>query len=134
MITRAMRPEDRKFIVPTWVRSFADYAPWSRRAVLNGHWSVCDAILDSDDTRVVVLASDSAARTLHAWAVATSAGALHYAYVPPELRGHGLARRAITAALGHYPQHIDVTHPWPRASDRFQWVPYALLQTARNAA
>jgi GNAT superfamily N-acetyltransferase len=124
-----MRPEDRRFIVPTWVRSFAEYAPWSRAATLRGHWAVADTLLDAPDVRVMVLASDEAARTLHAWAAGVG-DALHYVYVPPELRGHGLARRCITALLGSYPKHIDVTHPWPRESARYRWQPYPLQRSA----
>lgn len=129
MISRPMRPEDRRFIVPTWVRSFADYAPWGRRTTLESHWNVVDSLLDDPATRVVVLASDEAARTLHAWA-AGSEGGLHYVYVPPELRGNALATRCITALLGEYPNRVDVSHPWPRASSRFRWVPYQLTRTA----
>ena len=75
----------------------------------------------------IVLASEGGA--LHAWAAADIAsGSLHYAYVPPELRGNGLARQAIRAALGDaYPDVIDVTHPWPWVSRRYRWNPYPMM-------
>ncbi len=130
-----MRPEDRRWVVSTWVRSFADYAPWGPALTRARHWCVVDAILDAAPTRVVVLASDEAARTLHAWAAASD-DALHFAYTPPDLRGHGLARRCIEAALGCYPRVIPTSHPWPftRGVARFRWNPYALPMAALEKA
>lgn len=116
VITRLMRPEDRRFVVPTWVYSLASLRKRPPRA---HDWRSVDRILDAPDTCIVVLASDEAARALHAWAAATG-DTLHYAYVPPELRGAGLARRCITAALGAYPEHITTSVAWPFAGARFQ--------------
>ena len=125
-----MRPEDRRFVVPTWVRSLA----MSRRGqcrtdTLRKYWSIVDRVLDDPDTRVMVAASDMAARTIHAWAAATG-DVLHYAYVPPELRREGLARRVITAALGLYPDIVSTSHAWPFASSRFVRQPHPLLRHA----
>lgn len=119
-----MRPEDRRFIVPTWVRSLASF---QRVAPHGRQWRAADRILDASDTCIMVLASDHAASTIHAWAAATG-DLLHYAYVPPELRREGLARRCITAVLGSYPESIGITHAWPFASARFH------LQPLRRAA
>ncbi len=117
-----MRPEDRRFIVPTWVRSLASF----RHTAPHGkHWRAVDRILDAEGTRTMVLASDDAARTLHGWAVATG-DALAYAYVPPELRLEGLARKVIAALLGSYPDRIAVTHAWPFATARFYLQPHPL--------
>lgn len=138
IVPREARPEDRGFIVSTWVRSFAEYAPWTSRArTLREHWNVADRLLDAPTSRVVVLCSVAIERTLHAWACADGT-TLHYVYVPPELRGHGLARRVITAALDAYPETIAVTHPWPArkgaidgahppSTSRFRWDPYPLF-------
>lgn len=124
-----MQSGDRRYVVSTWVRSFADNAPWSKRLALASHWGVVDRVLD-EGSRVVILGNDSGA--VHAWACGSGA-MLHYAYVPPELRGNGMARRAISALLGDYPEHIDCSHPWPRQSRRFRWQPYVLL-TCKEAA
>ncbi|HYE92348.1 MAG TPA: hypothetical protein VEA38_15065 [Terriglobales bacterium] len=128
---RQATADDRRFIVPTWVRSFADYAPkqgcGSRAKVLRAHWRIVDAILDNPETRTMVLCSEDSERTLHAWASGT-ADALHYVYVPPELRGHGFARRVITATLGAYPTALAVSHPWPRKSPRYRWDPIELAR------
>lgn len=139
-VVRAWEPGDRCWIVPTWVRSFADYAPWGRRRTLQEHWHVVDRILDSASTRVSVLCSASGPTMLHAWcAWDEPSGALHYVYVPPELRGAGLARRVISSALGSYPPVLSATHPWPsspkqRTSRRFRWDPYPLLALGRELA
>lgn len=121
-----MRPEDRRFIVPTWVRSMASL---KRVAPMGKHWRAVDRVLDAPDTRVSVLASDAAARTIHAWAAA-SGDLLHYVYVPPELRRAGIARKLITSLLGSYPDRIAISTAWPFASTRFHWQAHPLLRTA----
>ncbi len=116
-----MSNRDRRYVVPTWAQS-ARYDGLRKRA----RFALVDRMLD-EGTPVVCLASDEL--TVHAWACGV-AGTLHYVYVPPELRGNGLARRVITAAVGGYPEHINVTHEWPRASSRFRYTPHLLLKEA----
>jgi hypothetical protein len=79
-----------------------------------------------DVARVVVIAQGP---TVHAWACADD-DVLMYAYVPPELRRRGVARKLVTSLFGDYPQRVRVAHPWPFASERFQYVPHALLEAA----
>jgi hypothetical protein len=112
---REMLPSDRGFVVSTWVKSSGK----------RNHWRVVDRILDGG-ARVVVLATGGA---LHGWAC-TEGPVLHYAYVPPELRRIGLARRAIAEALGSYPDVVPVSHKWPRKSTRFRFDPYLILGAA----
>lgn len=117
-------------MVPTWVRSLAASRSGEHRAdTLRRYWTIVDRILDEPATRVAVLATDAAGRTIHAWAASTG-GVLHYAYVPLELRGHGLARRAITEVLGGYADRIDITHDWPFTSTRFVRRRHPLLRAA----
>ena len=116
-----MLPDDRRFIVPTWVRSLASL---ERRAPQGRDWRAVDRILDTAGTEVQVLVTGNA---IHAWAAGTSS-LVHYAYVPPELRREGLARRCITALLGGYPERIAITTAWPFASARY------CLQPMRTAA
>lgn len=120
---------DRRFVVSTWVKSFADLAPWGNRLTRASHWTVVDRLLDGG-ARVAVLGSASGA--VHAWACGWDEG-IHYAYVPPELRGKGLAKRVIAHLLEGYPEHIDCSHPWPWASRRFRWNPYPLLHCKEAA-
>lgn len=120
IVARAMTDADRPFVACTWARG-SRYGLRTREA-----FRFVNRLLDSETTRVVVLATDS---TVHAWAAGCE-DALHYAYVPPELRRCGLARRAITELLGSYPDRIDVTHRWPFASPRFRHSPHLLLRTA----
>lgn len=110
---RAMTASDRRFVVPTWAYG----AKWKGLS-LNEKFARVDGILAEEGTRVVCLAGGS---TVHAWASGIGTR-LHYAYVPPDLRGEGLARKVITELLGGYPEVIDITHPWPFASDRFRLV------------
>lgn len=119
MITREMTPRDRRFVVPTWAHgSRYDMA-------LSERFRLIDRILDGG-ARVVTLATSDVA--VHAWA-AGDGDVLHYVYVPPELRGEGLARRALVELFGSYPDHITVSHPWPRPSRRFRYSPDALLRS-----
>lgn len=127
---RAAVPSDRRLVVSTWVESFAAAAPWSKRLAKRAHWDVVDRVLDGG-ARVVVLGHDGGAA--HAWACGEGP-TLHYAYVPASMRGHGVARRLITALFdGEYPTNIDCSHPWPRHSSRFRWNPYSLM-TCKEAA
>lgn len=125
---RLMRPHERRYVVSTWVQSFAAVSPWSARLTRSEHWPVVDRILDRD-APVMVLSTEGGA--VHGWACGEG-GTLHYAYIPPELRERGLGRRVIEAALGEYGDRIDVTHPWPWQSRRYRWNPYLLLQCERR--
>ncbi len=109
---------DRPYVASTWARG-------SRYGLRTGDaFRLVNRALDVSD--VLVLANN---KTVHAWACG-EAGLLHYVYVPPELRGHGLARDAITQLLGEYPEHVNVTHPWPRESARFRYTPHLLFRSA----
>lgn len=120
MTPRPMTATDRRYVVPTWALS-SRYDGLSRRE----RFRLVDRVIDGG-ADVLVLAKDA---VVHAWACG-DVGLLHYVYVPPELRGHGLARRLITELLGDYPKHVNVTHPWPRESSRFRHVPGLLFRSA----
>lgn len=132
--TRLMRAADRRFVAPTWVRSFASAGAWPHAATLANHWAVVDAILEAPTTRVAVLCTGDDGDALHGWAaVDTAAGALHWAYVPPELRGRGYARLAVSAALGDYPRALEITHPLAQMPTRLRLNPYPMLRAMRAA-
>lgn len=120
MIAREMTERDRRYVVPTWAQS-SHYDGHDKR----GRFALVDRIID-EGARVVCLAAGT---TVHAWA-AGEAGALHYVYVPPELRNKGIARRAVSALFGSYPERIRITHPWPRPSSRFVYSPHLLVRIA----
>ena len=113
-----MQPEHRGYVCSTWARG------QQLGLRIGKAFRLVNRIVDS--STVVVFASGP---TVHAWACGDG-DALHYVYVPPELRHRGLARQLITALFGEYPERIRVTHPWPGASDRFQHVPHGLLEAA----
>jgi GNAT superfamily N-acetyltransferase len=118
-----MAPEHRAFVASTWARG-SRYGLRTRDA-----FRLVNRLLDASP-RIVVAANGM---TVHAWACGV-ADALHYVYVPPELRGHGIARRLITELFGEYPDRIVVTHRWPRPSSRFTYAPERLLVLERAAA
>ena len=120
--TRDMASADRRFVVPTWVRSSRYDLRQAER------FKLVDRVLDRG-ARVVVIGG--AGSTVHAWAAGED-DVLHFVYVPPELRNKGFARRAITALFGQYAEHISTSHPWPRPSRRFRYHRDALLR--REAA
>lgn len=118
--TREMLASDRRFVVPTWARS-SSYDGLA----LPERFRKVDRIIDGG-ARVIVLARGI---TVHAWACAED-DTLHYAYVPPKLRGHGLARRLIMALFGRYPERINVTHAWPGERERFRYTPHLIHREA----
>lgn len=120
MTPRPMTDADRRYVVPTWALS-SRYDGLGKSA----RFALVDRIIDSG-APVIVLATKA---TVHAWACG-SADTLHYVYVPPELRGNGIARRCITAVLGGYPEHVNVTHEWPRESSRFVFKPHLIHREA----
>jgi GNAT superfamily N-acetyltransferase len=120
MTPRAMTDADRRYVVPTWALS-SRYDGLSKPA----RFRLVDRIIDSG-APVIVLATQA---TVHAWGCGAE-DTLHYVYVPPELRGHGIARRVITALLGAYPERINVTHEWPRESARFVFKPHLIYREA----
>ena len=65
--------------------------------------------------------------TIHAW-VCADEHRLWHVYVPPELRGHGVAR----ALVEHYAgTDYRVSKPWPRtpSGHRVLWNPYLNVET-----
>jgi GNAT superfamily N-acetyltransferase len=112
----------RNFILATWVKS---YLPTLRK------WL--------GDSKALTLAEASCAETLweqtlivtsedgftvHAW-VAGQPGVLHYVYVPPDLRGKGIARALIQHVCGHT---FEYGRPWPfkKAPNGGSYNPYLL--------
>lgn len=120
MTPREMTATDRRFVVPTWALS-STYDGLSKHQ----RFKLVDRIIDGG-ARCIVLAEGP---TVHAWACGTE-DALHYVYVPPELRGHGLAAKTIALVLSSYAERINVTHEWPRASRRFVFKPHLTLREA----
>jgi hypothetical protein len=122
-LVREMAPGDRKAIVNTWFPSARDVrnVPVS---VFHRHYpAVIAACLDG--ARTVVLYREAAPETVHAWACGEGPDLLHWAYVPRPLRGVGMGRAAIRAALGGYPDRVHVSSPFkPRTHPRFLFNPF----------
>lgn len=120
MTPAPMAPEHRAFVASTWARG-QRYGLRTRQA-----FRFVNHVLDTG-VSVVVIANGP---TVHAWACGEDENTLHYAYVPPGLRREGFAHRLLDALFGAYPEHINVTHPWPFESSRFRYVPNLLLRAA----
>ena len=115
--------EHRSYILSTWVKSYQPFLrKWlpnlDKAAELEGklaetHW---------EQTSIVTSPSDEF--TIHAW-VAGLPGVLHYVYVPPDLRGKGIARALIRHVCGHTFQY---GRPWPfkKAPSGGTYNPYLL--------
>ena len=127
MTPREMTASDRRFVVPTWALS-SKYDGMSKHQ----RFKLVDRILDGG-ARCIVLAEGA---TVHAWACGAE-DALHYVYVPPELRrtrsdepGPCLAKLLIRLVLDGYPERVHVTHEWPWESRRFVFKPYLIHREA----
>lgn len=97
----------RNYILSTWLKS---YIPVIRK------WLGKDAPLryeqEAAETlweQTWIVTSEEDEFTIHAW-VAGVPGVLHYVYVPPDLRGKGIARALIRHACGHT---FSYGRPWP---------------------
>lgn len=118
-------PDDRAFVLATWVRSYEPRTHGSvrRDVYLEHQGKLAERLLEASP--LIIACSPSHESTIHGWCCADNALAvLHYAYVPPALRGLGLARSLILASFGAYRPRIETSHRWPWASTRFVYNPY----------
>jgi GNAT superfamily N-acetyltransferase len=114
----------RSFILATWVKS---YAPVLRKWLGDGIGLEEEA--QQAETlwgQTLVCGSENDEFTIHAW-VCGSPGVLHYVYVPPDLRGKGIAGALIRHVCGHKFQY---GRPWPfrKEPSGGQYNPYLLGQ------
>lgn len=117
LLVRPATTEDMPFILATWVRSYAFGKRGGAASVFRR--SYVEPILRTSP-KLVVLCSPGNERVLHGHACATRTG-LAWVYVAHDLWGLGYGRQLITAALGKYPDTIEVHHAWPHPSKRFQF-------------
>ena len=118
---RSALPADMPYILSTWVRSYGSMVPSARRqsAIVEFRRRYVDRIM-AQDPHIAVICSTGRGSTLHGYAVALD-GAICWAYVAADLRGHGLARQAMSGALGAYPSTISVNVVWPFPTTRFKF-------------
>lgn len=119
-------PQHRNFILSTWVKSYLPFlrkwlgpnseGPQSEAAQAETLWE-----------RTLVCGAENDEFTVHAW-VCGEPGILHYVYVPPELRGKGIAGALIRHQCGHTFQY---GRPWPlrKAPTGGTYNPYLLGRT-----
>lgn len=123
---RAMTPLDRNAVFATWMRS--------AREAVHEHSDVPSEVFEAtypkfverclDRERTAVLYREESPGVVHAWACAHSSDVLHWAYVPFKLRGEGIGRAVITAALVGWPERVFVTTPVAPGHPRFVFSPF----------
>ena len=111
----AIRPAtdaDMRFVESTWAWSHRSRSYQRERRLddASGRWPIRDEIAAILRKRPVIMVLPGEGDSVHAWACATPGIALHYAYVPKDLRGHGLGRLVIEAAYGSYPARIALSY------------------------
>lgn len=109
------RPEHKSFIISTWVRS---YEKTARKLSFCGmpmdkDWRIGESARAEkwwEKARVVTSKDDP--YTIHAWICGSNShgGHLFYVYVPPNLRGNGIAKALVEKYVG---QEYSVSLPWP---------------------
>lgn len=125
MTIRDATADDVGLIFATWMES--------ARQLRNARLSIFDkfypdvvrSLLETETAAVMTLEGKDA---IHAWACGRAPNLLHFAYVPKNLRGHGLGRAVIDATLGGYPATVFVTAtPLSNANHRrFVYNPFVM--------
>ncbi len=121
---RKVTQEHRSYVLATWVKS---YLPMLRKWLGfkdSGGGEAKQAELHWEDSYVVTSPDDDF--TVHAW-VNGGPGLLRYVYVPPDLRGKGIARALIAHVCGSPYQYGK---PWPfkRPPTHGTYNPYVLCK------
>lgn len=120
------KPEHRSYILSTWVKSYESSV---RRLTVAGMRIQTD-VYRAGESKLAekywhisgVLVSPGDEYTIHGW-VCASAGRLWHVYVPPQLRGNGVARELVEQSAGkQYATH----KPWPTVprGHEVTWSPY----------
>ena len=120
---RPMTAQDRNAVFATWMRSARQSLEETRHVAFDVFQRSYPGFVERllDGARTVVLFRQDSPAVVHAWACAGGPDVLHWAYVPFRLRGEGIGRAVITAALGGYPDRIDLTTPRQRR-DAGRWI------------
>ncbi len=133
IVIRDIEPDDRNFIIATWVRSYkplarvnsSDVYEWGQRELIR-------RLLLAH--RVCVACQSDVPSSILGWVCAEPKNrTVHYAFVRQELRDIGIARKLITEALGGaYFDRINVSHRFVNHDEsrkRFVFNPYLLMVT-----
>lgn len=101
-------PQHRSYILATWVKSYQSVLrKWLPQLKNSAELEGSQAETLWEQTFIVTSPNDDF--TVHAYVVG-SPGVLHYVYVPPDLRGKGIARALIRHVCGHT---YEYGRPWP---------------------
>lgn len=132
----AVRPyssADMPYVRSTWERCYRPriVSHVSKRVFQEHHIEIIGRLLKGCVT--IVACDPKVPESITAWACGAPGSTLHYAYVPLNLRGNGIARELIRHVLGGYPSRINVTHRFSPLElfkpPRFVFNPYLLGMT-----
>jgi GNAT superfamily N-acetyltransferase len=116
------------FVVSTWLRSYRRLERTPGLTLTErdrAHRAVITPLLD----HVWLAVRPEAPTTVHAW-VCGELFRLHYVYVPPDLRGHGIARWMVGEICGG---HGVASHRSRKPFEGFPYSPFALAEAMRTA-
>lgn len=118
--------EHRSYILSTWVKSYETFA---RRLLLSG-MRLPQELYRSGESRLAenkwnlssVVTSPGDSYAIHGW-VCGEPGRLYHVYVPPQLRGCGVARALVESTVG---KEYSTHKPWPTTPKGHvvSWSPY----------
>lgn len=124
------KPEHRSYILSTWVKS---YESMVRRLLVGGmrfpneeYRAGESRLAEAHWDKANVLVSPGDEYTIHGWVVGNHSR-LYHVYVPPQLRGNGVARALVERVCGVNGVYTYSTHkPWPSVPRGHQvtWSPY----------
>lgn len=107
LLLRPATATDRAFIFATWMRSY--WQTKSSSVAYEQYHRRQPARIERLWPSSTIACREAKPDTIHAW-VCGSPGALHYVYVPPDLREKGLARKLVRAVCG---SELAFSHEWP---------------------
>lgn len=125
MIIRKGKPTDYNFVHSTWCKSYKGrFLGCPMPIYIHRQPKLVEFLMDKYGWQV--LCSEEEEDAIHAW-ICASDSVLHYIYVPPDLRGRGIAKMLISYVFSDYPEYIRTTHIWPHMTKRFYYDPYILV-------
>lgn len=118
---RNAEPQDMPYVLHTWAKSYGNRISKHRRKyrVPEFRKSFIDPVMRAAPGILVVCSKDSP-NTLHGYIVVADSS-VAWLYVASSLRGLGIAKNLIVAALGNYPDVVHVRQEWPYPSNRFKF-------------
>lgn len=115
-------PSCRAYVISTWVRSYWTKRPGIKASIFHEYEPrMVERMFDSGMCWVLKVDKDD--NTVHGW-ICGKPGLLHWAHIPPELRGNGLFRAMVASVCQSKRPQCS------RVQDKFPWNPYRVAEVA----